>query len=168
MKGHVPTIFEKSDELGGAILGGVEEGNRLASVPEFQFAVTSSYYFPMEMFGGSEGFATMTVSHVGDRITQPSDQIPGAGQFVSGLPFGGATGNELTIADLELDPYTIINISAGIEKDDWSLTAYVHNLGDENADLAFNRERGGRARLAYFTNSPRTIGVTYRKSFTGL
>ena len=150
----------------GAILGGVQDGNRLASVPEFQFAATGSFNFPMEMFGGSDGFATMTVHHVGDRITQPSDQLAGAGQFTSGLPFGGATGNELTVLDLELDPYTTINISAGVEKDTWSLTAYVHNLGDENANLSFDRERGGRARLGFRTNSPRTIGLTFRKSFS--
>lgn len=153
-------------DANGSILGGVEDGNRLASVPEFQFAATSSYHFPLEMFGGSDGFATMTVHHVGDRITQPSDQIAGAGQFTSGLPFGGATGDELTVLDLELDPYTIINFSAGVEKDDWSLTAYVHNLGDENANLSLDRERGGRARLGFRTNTPRTIGVTFRKSFS--
>ena len=149
-----------------AVLGGVEDGNRLASVPEFQFAATGSYMFPLEMFGGSDGFATMTVHHVGDRITQPSDQLPGSGQFTSGLPFGGASGDELTVLDLTLDPYTIINFSAGVEKDDWSLTAYVHNLGDENANLSFDRERGGRARLGFRTNTPRTIGVTFRKSFS--
>ena len=51
--------------------------------------------------------------------------------------------------------------------DDWSATFYIHNAGDENADLSFNRERGGRARLAYFTNKPRTIGLTIRKRFGG-
>jgi outer membrane receptor protein involved in Fe transport len=118
------------------------------------------------MFGGSEGFATLTVHHVGDRITQPGDQTAGAGQFSSGLPFGGATGDELTVLDLELDPYTIINLSAGVDTGDWSITAYVHNLGDENADLSFDRERGGRARLGFRTNAPRTIGVTFRKNFS--
>jgi outer membrane receptor protein involved in Fe transport len=150
----------------GSILGGVEKGNRLASVPEFQFAATGSYYFPTEAFGGSEGFVTMSVQHVGDRITQPSDQLAGAGLFTSGLPFGGATGNELTVLDLVLDPYTVVNLRAGIEKDDWSLTAYVDNLGDENANLSFDRERGGRARLGFRTNQPRTVGVTFRKSFS--
>lgn len=152
----------------GAILVGIEDGNRLASVPEFQFAATGSYYFPTELFGGSEGFATLTVHHVGDRITQPGDQVPGAGQFTSGLPFGGATGAELTVVDLELDPYTIVNFSVGFEKDDWSVTGYIHNLGDENASSSFDRERGGRARLGFRTNTPRTLGVTYRKSFAGL
>jgi len=150
----------------GAILGGVQDGNRLASVPEFQFAATGSYYFPLEMFGGSEGYVTLSVQHVGDRITQPSDQLSGAGQFTSGLPFGGATGGELTVVDLELDPYTLVNLSAGVEKDDWSAVLYVRNLGDENANTSFDRERGGRARLGFRTNTPRTIGVTFRKSFS--
>ena len=108
-----------------------------------------------------------TIHHVGDRITQPSDQVSGAGDFTSGLPFGGATGNETTSLNLLLDPYTIVNLTTGIEKDDWSAVLYIHNVGDENADLSFDRERGGRARLAYRTNKPRTIGITFRKSFAG-
>jgi iron complex outermembrane receptor protein len=153
-------------DANGAILGGVQDGNRLASVPDFQFAATGSYYFPLEAFGGSDGSVTLTVQHVGDRITQPSDQVPGAGLFTSGLPFGGATGNELNIVDLELDPYTIVNLSASIEKDDWSAVLYVRNLGDENANTSFDRERGGRARLGFRANMPRTIGITLRKSFS--
>jgi len=152
----------------GAVIGGLRDGNRLASVPDFQIAASGSYYFPIGLFGGSDGFATATIHHVGDRITQPSDQEPGAGDFTSGLPFGGATGNETTSLDLNLDPYTIVNLSAGIEKDSWSAVLYIQNVTDENADLSFDRERGGRARLAFRTNKPRTIGVTFRKSFSGM
>jgi len=150
----------------GAILGGVQDGNRLASVPEFQFAATGSYLFPLQAFGGSDGSVTLTVQHIGDRITQPSDQLPGSGLFTSGLPFGGATGDELSVVDLELDPYTIVNLSASIERDDWSAVIYVRNIGDANANTSFDRERGGRARLGFRTNMPRTIGVTLRKSFS--
>jgi len=46
-----------------------------------------------------------------------------------------------------------------------SIIGYVNNLFDENALLSFDRERGGRARLGFSTNSPRTYGVTVRKSF---
>ena len=153
-------------DANGAILGGVQEGNRLASVPEFQFAATGSYLFPLQAFGGSDGSVTLTVQHVGDRITQPSDQTSGAGLFTSGLPFGGADGDELTIVDPELDPYTIVNLSASVEKNDWSAVIYVRNIGDTNANTSFDRERGGRARLGFRTNMPRTIGVTFRKSFS--
>lgn len=153
-------------DANGAILGGVEEGNRLASVPEFQLAATGSYYFPLAFAGGSDAYLSATVHHVGDRFTQPSDQVAGAGNFVSGLPFGGATGTEVTSLDLELDPYTVMNLSAGIIKETWEAVLYVNNVTDENANLSFDRERGGRARLAFRTNMPRTIGITLRKSFS--
>ena len=152
----------------GDVIGGLESGNRLASVPDFQIAASGSWYIPVEMFGGSEYFVNATIHHVGDRITQPSDQVPGAGDFTSGLPFGGATGDEVTSLDLLLDPYTIVNLSTGIEKGDWSAVLYIHNVGDENANISFDRERGGRARLGFRTNKPRTIGVTFRKSFSGM
>ena len=150
----------------GAVLGGVQEGNRLASVPDFQIAASGFYYFPVSWFGGMDGFFGATVSHVGDRITQPTDQLAGAGDFSSGLAFGGATGNEVTSLDLELDAYTIVNFRTGIENDDWSATLYIDNFADENANLSFDRERGGRARLAFRTNMPRTIGLTFRKFFS--
>ena len=152
---------------GGNVIGGLRDGNRLASVPEVQLDATGSYYYPMDLFGGSEGFLTMTIHYVGDMYTQPSDQEPGAGEFSSGLAFGGATGDEVTSLDLNLDPYTIVNLTAGIEKETWSAVLYIHNVADENANLSFDRERGGRARLGFRTNNPRTIGVTYRKSFGG-
>ena len=146
----------------GTVLGGVREGNRLASVPEFQVAATGSYFFPL---GNSNGFLSATVHHVGDRITQPSDQEDGAGTFTSGLPYAGATGDEVTEVDLLLDPYTIVNVNLGVEWDTWSAALYVHNVGDENANLSFDRERGGRARLGFRTNKPRTIGVVVRANF---
>ena len=150
----------------GAVLKGVQTGNRLASVPEFQIAGTASYYFPVSMFGGADAFVSATAHHIGDRITQPPDQLPDAGVFSSGLAFGGATGAEVTNLDLILDPYTIVNLSAGLEFDDWSATLYIRNVGDENANTSFDRERGGRARLSFRTNKPRTIGIVFRKSFS--
>ena len=152
------------DDMGN-VFGGIEKGNRLASVPEFQIAATGTWFFPLSWMGGSDGYVNATVQHVGDRITQPTDQVSGAGDFVSGLPFGGASGNDVTSIDLELDPYTIANVNFGMMKDDWEAVLYVSNLTDENALYSFDRERGGRARLAYRTNQPRTLGVTYRKRF---
>ncbi|PLW81325.1 TonB-dependent receptor [Kineobactrum sediminis] len=149
----------------GNVLGGIEDGNRLASVPEFQMSASATYTLPMNLFGSEEMYVSAVVQHVGDRYTQPSDQVEGAGEFVSGLPFGGATGNEVTSVDLNLASYEQVNIRAGITWDTWEAVLYADNLTDENAKLSFNRERGGRARLAYFTNQPRTVGVTVRKYF---
>ena len=147
----------------GAVIGGIEEGNRLPSVPEFQLSASAVYTYPLT--SSSEGFFAASFQHIGDRITQPSDQLAGAGMFVSGLPFGGASGNDVTNLDLILDPYQIVNFQAGIAWDNMELVAYVNNVTDENANLSFDRERGGRARLGFRTNQPRTFGVTARVRF---
>ncbi|MFN3960733.1 MAG: TonB-dependent receptor [Parvularculaceae bacterium] len=144
------------------VIGGVRDGNRLASVPQFQIAATASYTFPV---GKNEGFVAATFQHVGSRFTQPGDQENNPRSFVSNLPFGGATGLDATVLDLELPDYQIVNLTAGIDFDDWSLLAYINNITDENALLAFDRERGGRARLGFHTNQPRTFGVTARFRF---
>jgi outer membrane receptor protein involved in Fe transport len=152
-------------DANGNVLGGVADGNRLASVPEIQLAASITKFFPVDFAGGGEAYVSGSYQHIGDRITQPSDQAVGAGSFSPGFTFGGATGSEVNMVDLELDDYQTLNLSAGLVKDSWEVVLYVNNVTDENADLSFNRERGGRARLAYFTNTPRTVGLTYRTRF---
>ncbi|MEM9170635.1 MAG: TonB-dependent receptor [Pseudomonadota bacterium] len=160
---YVDSEFTESAVDGsGTVLAGVEDGNRLASVPEFQIAATGTYSFPV---GSNEGYVAASVQHVGSRFTQPSDQVPGAGDFISGLAFGGASGMDVTSLDLELDPYQIVNLNAGINFETWELFAYINNVTDENALLSFDRERGGRARLGFRTNQPRTFGITGRWRF---
>ena len=150
---------------GGNLLGGVADGNRLPSVPEFQIAATASYTWPVQIQGEADAYFAVSAQHVGTRFTQPSDQLAGAGDFVSGLPFGGASGMDITSLNLELDSYQIVNINMGLEWETMEIFAYVTNVTDENANLSFDRERGGRARLGFRTNQPRTFGVTVRKSF---
>ena len=161
------SLIEAEFDTTVAAAPGVVAGNRIASVPEYQFAGSATYSYPLRMFDQDrEGFFTLSAQHIGSRFTQPGDQVPGAGIFDHNLnPFGGLTGAEITSLNLELDPYTIVNLNAGIESEHWTLLLYVNNAFDENADLSFNRERGGRARLAYHTNQPRTIGLTARTEF---
>ncbi len=147
---------------GGNVLAGLREGNRLASVPQFQVAATGSYTFDI---GSHEAFIAATFQHVGSRFTQPSDQENNPRSFVSGLPFGGATGADATVVDLELPDYQLVNLTAGIDFENWSLLGYINNLTDESALLAFDRERGGRARLGFHVNQPRTFGMTARFRF---
>ncbi len=147
------------------VLGGIEKGNRLASVPEWQASATAAYYWPISWGEGMEAFVAGSVQHIDSRFTQPGDQVTGAGNFTSGLAFGGATGAGVTALDLELEPYTLLNLNAGVQNDDWGVTLFVNNATDENANLSFDRERGGRARLGFATNQPRTIGVTVRRNF---
>jgi iron complex outermembrane receptor protein len=148
----------------GAIIGGIREGNRLPSVPNFQISFNATY--TRTLTDSMDGYITASFQHVGSRYTQASDQEDNPRSFVSGLPFGGASGNNATIVDLKLPEYDLINLSAGLQMDNGlDIIAYVNNLTDENALLSFDRERGGRARLGYTIGQPRTAGVTVRKSF---
>lgn len=161
LESEFDSTIRKAD---GTPLGGMEDGNRLPSVPETQFAGTATYTFPINWAGGSEAYISATVHHMGDRYTQPGDQVSGAGTF-SHFAYAGSTGDETSTVDLELDAFTTVNISAGIIGDGWEALLYVNNATDENADLSFDRERGGAARLAFRTNMPRNIGLTFRKHF---
>ncbi|MDG2043807.1 MAG: hypothetical protein P8J78_04280, partial [Maricaulis sp.] len=78
---------------------------------------------------------------------------------------GGATGNEFNVVDLELDPYQLAYFSTGVDYGDMQVTLFMDNVFDENVNLSFDRERGGRARLGFRTNQPRTIGINIRKQY---
>ncbi len=155
------TVLDSS----GSVLGGVQDGNRLASVPETSYAISSTYEFDSPWLGSSATYVQGVYQFVGDRLTQPSDQVAGAGSFQSNIAFGGATGNETTNLDLVLDKYSTLNFSAGLVYDEYEFLLYVNNLLDENALLSFDRERGGRARLGYRIGEPRTVGLTFRMFF---
>lgn len=148
----------------GVVIAGIRDGNRLPTVPQFQISANATYILPVAdernlVFNAS-------VQHVGSRYTQPSDQENNPRSFVSGLAFGGATGTAATVVDLKLPSYELVNLSIAYELDSgYSVTGYVSNVFDENARLSFDRERGGRARLGFTTNQPRTFGVTVRKAF---
>ncbi len=143
---------------------GIREGNRLPSVPEFQFSASGSYEW--DLGTSTTAFVAGSFQHVGSRFTQPADQENNPRTFVAGLPFGGAPATASTTVDLLLPDYQLVNLSAGIELDSGlSLTVYANNVFDENPLLSFDRERGGRARLGFNIGQPRTFGVTARQAF---
>ncbi|MBC7987401.1 MAG: TonB-dependent receptor [Sphingomonadaceae bacterium] len=149
----------------GNVIGGIRTGNRLPSVPNVQLAANAAYSFPIGT-GESIGFLRASLQYVGSRFTQPSDQENNPRGFVSGLPFGGANGNDVTIINLKLPGYELVNLSAGVELGGGTdVTVYVNNVFDENPLLSFDRERGGRARLGFNIGQPRTYGLTVRQRF---
>ncbi|MBW6525239.1 TonB-dependent receptor [Sphingomonas sp. RHCKR7] len=148
----------------GSVIEGIRDGNRLPSVPRFQMAGSATYTFAVGP--ESDAFLTAAFQHVGSRFTQPGDQEGNPRTFVPGFTFGGAPATAANVLDLELPSYELVNLSAGLNLPGrLELSVYVNNLLDENARLAFDRERGGRARLGFSVIQPRTIGLTARKSF---
>jgi iron complex outermembrane recepter protein len=152
----------------GAVIGGIEDGNRLPTVPRYQFAAVANY--ETRFSSDANWYVNGSVQRIGNRITQPSDQDP-ASQLIALTFFNPTTGLSgvrppTDIGSYKLPAYTLVNLSAGLKWDNGlEFVAYVKNLFDADPKLSFDRERGGRARLGYNVGQPRIIGLTVRKSF---
>ncbi|MFL6248548.1 MAG: TonB-dependent receptor, partial [Thermoanaerobaculia bacterium] len=58
------------------VVAGIEKGNRLPTVPEFQLAAAATYHWRMSALAG---YLTGAYQHVGSRFTQIGDQAAGFG-----------------------------------------------------------------------------------------
>ncbi|HEX2059246.1 MAG TPA: TonB-dependent receptor [Thermoanaerobaculia bacterium] len=149
----------------GQPVAGIQEGNRLPTVPEFQMAAAATYRMPMQ---GFVPYLTGVYQHIGDRYTQVADQAPGFGT-VDLNSFPGKIGGPYTQNTFTFDPnlpaYDIINVRVGVLRNNWDAALFINNITDERALLALDQERGTRARVGYLTNQPRTIGISTRFLF---
>jgi iron complex outermembrane recepter protein len=150
-----------------SIVGGIEDGARLPTVPKFQASAAANYRWEInnEWFGYVNG----TYQHVGSRFTQIGDQADGFGTL-NLLSFGANTiGGPLTASTFRFDPelpaYDLLNFRVGLVSGRWDLALFVNNVTDERALLALDQERGRRARVGYLINQPRTIGASVRVTF---
>jgi iron complex outermembrane recepter protein len=152
------------------VVSGIEEGNRLPTVPEFQMAAAANYRW--EIRETWAGYVTGVYQHVGSRYTQIGDQAAGFGT-VNLLAFeqgGGATiGGPLTRDTFTFDPllpaYDVVNLRLGLLTETVDVSLFVNNVTDERALLALDQERGTLARVGFLTNQPRTYGVNARFEF---
>ncbi len=150
-----------------SVVAGIEEGNRLPTVPEFQAAAAATYRW--QMAAGRAGYFTGVYQHVGSRYTQIGDQAAGFGtvNLNSFAPnnIGGPFTQSTFTFDPELPAYNIINLRLGLLINNWDAALFVNNVTDEIAYLALDQERGTRARVGYLINQPRTIGISTRVNF---
>ena len=147
-----------------SIVAGIEKGNRLPTVPEFQLAAVGNYQWLME--NSWLGYVTATFQHVGSRFTQIGDQADGFGS-VDLLSFepntiGGPLTQDTFRFNPEMDSYNLLNLRVGVSNEKWDVAFFINNVTDEIAQLALDQERGTRARVGYLINQPRTIGISAR------
>jgi iron complex outermembrane receptor protein len=160
---EVRSTLTSTDETGAvSVVSGIEEGNRLPSVPKVQASAAATFKWPLRP--GSTAFLTGTYSYVGSRYTQIDDLAAGFGtvNLNSFEPntIGGPLTQSTFVFDPEMPAYNLVNVRVGLMRSDWDVALFVNNLTDERAFLALDRERGTRARVGYLTNQPRTIGLT--------
>ena len=152
---------------GGAVVAGIQEGNRLPSVPKIQTAASATYQWRLK--NDALAFITASYQYSGSRFTQIGDQASGFGT-VNLLSFGAGTiGAPLRQSTFTFNPelpaYSILNARIGMIRDKWDLAVYANNITDERALLALDQERGTRARVGYLTNPPRSFGINARFKF---
>jgi iron complex outermembrane receptor protein len=164
-KSELRSTLTSTDASGNVqVVSGIEAGNRLPTVPEFQASATATYQWALTQ--SWLGYVTGTYQHIGSRFTQIGDQAAGFG-IVNLNSFGANTiGGPLTRStftfDAELPAYDLANLRVGFLNGKWDVAVFVNNLLDEHALLALDQERGTRARVSFLTNQPRTFGVSTR------
>lgn len=169
VESELDSTITTTDNLGNvSVLAGLEDGNRLPTVPELQVAASATYYFNFS--DAWEGYVSATAQHVGSRYTQIADQESGSATFSLSNPISASIGSPMSATgtfgvDPELPSYEIVNVRLGGRTENLEVALYVNNLFDEEALLSLDRERGGAARLGFQVNQPRTVGITTRYSF---
>jgi iron complex outermembrane recepter protein len=114
-------------------------GDRVPNVPNFQFSAQLDYTHPV----------------VGDWLASLGADVTYRGAvdaYFASNPF-----------NLPLPSYTLWNLRAGAIYGDWTVTAFVHNAGNDRAQVsAINSTQDPHALL---TVQPRTIGLTVSRRF---
>ena len=120
-------------------------GSRLPLTAEFKGNVTARYTFEL---GSYEAFWQATVMHLGDRTTDLREA-------------------QRELID-DLDAYTMVDLSAGLEKNGWSLDFFLKNAFDKRAELGkFSQCATLTCGFQPYTitSQPRTLGVRFAKTF---
>jgi outer membrane receptor protein involved in Fe transport len=120
------------------------DGTELPNVPDFKGNLTSRYHFTI---GEYRSFAQIVYSYVGESYSDIYKYK------TSDLNFD--------LRDIN-QSYSIVNLSAGINRDGWGVNLYVNNLTDERAQLS----RGSASWDSTVTvNRPRNFGIRYHMLF---
>ena len=98
--------------------------------------------------------------------------------FQAALAYTGERWNDLDTLNVparqQMDDYTLLNLSTGIDKDNWTLTFYINNALDERAEIdiedpgygnqaVLDRPPGHKWTTA--TNRPRSFGIRFSQRF---
>ena len=103
-------------------------------------------------------------------------ELPGF--FQAAVSYTDSRWNDLDILNVparqEMDAYTLVNLSTGIEKDNWTLSLFVNNLFDERAEINIadpgygglsNLQRPPGHAWTTTTNRPRFFGLRFAQRF---
>lgn len=145
----------------------VPAGSPLALSPKFQANIRLRYDW--EMASGLKPFIQAGYHHVGSTITSDLANtnilytgcnspynVCGQTAVINGVTVAKGDPIQLQPSSFKQPSYNTFEASIGVSKDNWSLTIYGENLGDERPQL-FTSANDGEKRVT--TSRPRTIGM---------
>lgn len=135
--------------LGASPIFGAK-GDRLPGSAKVSGSLSADYDWSIG--GGFSGFVGASLAYVGGRY----------GDFANVLPTTSA--NAAYGPRVKLPSYTTVDLRAGARNEDWTLVAYLKNVGDKRGVLEANTRGGTSPPTAVFLQ-PRTVGVTVSRSF---
>ena len=100
------------------------------------------------------------------------------GFFQAAISYTGKRWNDLDTLNVparqEMDAYTLVNLSTGIDKNNWTLSFFINNLFDKRAEIDIedpgygglpNLQRPPGHKWTTVTNRPRFFGVRFSQRF---
>jgi iron complex outermembrane recepter protein len=119
------------------------KGNRVPYVPKWTASAGATYNFPVAALGVN-GTIGGDVSYQGSMATKFNSTIDNYHK---------------------LDSYTLVNLRAGISKDQWSLTLIANNVFNDRTVTNYNEIVPGVYPDGYYTNRPRTVTLSASLKF---
>ena len=114
-------------------------------VPDLKYSIHATYTFSESLFGGNP--------YIIGRYNFTDESVNS---------LAGIESSSFKVPTSTHDSWDRLNLQAGLETDDWSVSVFIDNVLDEEAELFFNN-RWSQQRLS--VNQPRTIGVNFRYNF---
>jgi outer membrane receptor protein involved in Fe transport len=125
-------LKDPAPQVGGAA------GERLPNSPVWSGAAVADYRFPLT--GNLYGFVGGTLRAVGAR--------------------NSAFGGDPSLPQFHLPSYVLGDLRAGVDGGRWTLTAYIHNIGDARSELSATTNIDNGTDFAHVEIArPRTIGM---------
>lgn len=123
---------------------GAAAGEWLINVPDWTGNASIEYVHPVVLFASYQPYIRLDDQYVGRRFGD----------------FGAVAGTPgIPSAALIAHGYNLVDLHVGVTSDEWDVSAFVQNLTDKRAELAYEN----LGPLITYINRPLTVGLSVRK-----
>lgn len=137
--------LSKDDVLFGGAGLAIPAGTRLPIVPDLKANVNVTYSFESTMFNAAP-YLMVRWTYTGESVNS----------------LAGIESSSFIQPVTDQGSWSTVDLQFGLESESWTVTVFMDNVTDEEAELFFNN-RFAQQRLS--VNQPRSFGVNFRRYF---